>query len=716
MVGNGVKVTQMKADEGACAPSGLALVFSYGEGITNFKETFEKYDQNPLDPLGQNEGMAFSSRYSERPVPIRCCLPRRPGTGALLPMIPLLGVTSVRTSVFGNTEATVGLRSMYVAILSAHGAASEPLEWNQLARKIGHAYCREEDWNKLISDGYSSVRVGREFYAIWGPNVAKQPLYSRSLDPERVLEQGEFRWESNNWLESIYPPEPCVICIVSNTTSSVPSHSTLDPIIRSGSVIQPGSVKFSYNPSNDGNVTSPIAVIVLNSETPLPHPNAVDDAYRRLREVLQRDIDVITAHFYLLAAIDTVRTQLREDLNQIAENRTSPSMFHNGLREFWNYRLRSLSFLEHSWRLDEPGFIDENLANILDENLRLNARWESALIDIDRICQSANYFGEHPPSGLILSRPEGPPPLQVFGDVKKSVKKFQELAQESRRLQSEKRGRKESEANTSQPHQRRTIELHPFSNRETILSSISARLNASTLLTATSGLLLGLLLSGNWSTSHSAPPYEILLLFLSTFAFFFETLLLAHASRQMIYTTINVSARTEQANAVSLFLGQFPFLVALPLSIVQALYPPVDNGASGSLDGDELFLAIVVSLLGVTMAAVYLEVSQSGKFQINSYISRRGSRLGAHIFSDKERRLLVGCLHVCSAILFFDRIHNGALEWGSWIVISLMIGLLLMMTWLSWLVAGLEQFRHYEVDGWDQMGEESAGFNDPNWE
>lgn len=690
-------------------PNNIALIFSSSQSVFGGNPEFP--EDSALDVLSQGERSGFALRHSGKPIPLRCFIPRRK-SNALIPVTPIVGTSSIRRGIYVEASHSIFLKSMYLTISNGEEDSPSRRVWSDMANRVGEAFCKEDIWKK---EG-SVLRIAQEFHAIWNPSEEPMAVDAMSMDPWLILEQEEIDLTDSDWLETSWPLKPRIVAVVANRYVDSQNDSNLAPSITSATVLEPGNINLSSNDPYSAEPSGPLVVLVLCTETPLPHPTAVDAAHVKLRHYLQRDIDLVTAHWHLLSSIDVVRSQLRGSLEDISSETSSASEFHKKLRRFWDYRLKSLAYLEHAWRINEPGFVDSRLAKLLETEVNLSERWGSSLREIDRICEAAKYFEDHPPD-RIIDAPRRIQSLEVFSDATFSWKKIAELTATSRSSQRSKRDRGiRAENDQHHGHLFRTVQVHPFSNRSTILGSISARLAASTMLTATSGLLLGLLLAGSWGVTSSGPPYEVLLLFLSTFAFFFETLLLAHASREMAFTTVNVAARTEQANAVSLFLGQYPFVVALPLAITRALAVEDTEGMGANLSGNRLILSIAVSVLGLLMVAIYFEVGNVGKFSMQSYLSNRGERLDAHIFGDMYRRGLIGVLHLLAAVLLVDRIVGGMLAWTSWVVISLMICFLMVLTRISWAIAGLEEFRHYEVDVWDRMGQERAGFNDPDWE
>lgn len=458
--------------------------------------------------------------------------------------------------------------------------------------------------------------------------------------------------------------------------------------------------------------------VALRSRHVTGHLEDSANEARKLRTELHVLADFLSAHLFVLQSLQTIRDKMLEYLDDVVgvnggdervddrgrQSDTQASGDRNraaaqtmiardtAIQRIWKLRTDSLREMENRWHLNDPPIGGQPILRLLEERLGLTAAWERERSEVHRIAEVADYLGNHQPRILVGRMPDNP-----------SKKPTDELhpwlsAQAPRSRIEKSRGR--------------LVELHPFRNRDMIMATVGSRITTSALLTATAGLLLGLLLS---NPDNLESPIDSLLLLVSTIAFFFETLILSHGARMLQFTTKAVALRSERASGVALFLGQYAFAIALPMAMTRLM-------ASGGLSAGGRFLSYVVSVLALVTMVIYFEIIEAGSFKLMSLPAIRDGSGGSEgairrygKFGARGDRVVVGVLHLMAIIVLFS-VLLGLPEWLRWSAVSLLLVLLAVMAAMSWLVSGYEGYFYYEVDEWDCMGEEERSFVEgPNW-
>lgn len=426
---------------------------------------------------------------------------------------------------------------------------------------------------------------------------------------------------------------------------------------------------------------------------------------RKLRDELYLLTDFLAGHLFLLQSLQTIREKMLEHLDELVAigsgylhrleidasdtefgNRTAVNTMiarDTAIHKIWKLRTDSLHELEHKWHLNDPSPSCQPLLRLIEDRLNLTEAWERERTEVHRIAEVADYLGDHKPRILAGHMPVyQPPDLPNWLGVDKQKSPKSRPGVSPGRL----------------------VELHPFRNRDMIMATVGSRITTSALLTATAGLLLGLLLS---EPENLESPFDSLLLLVSTIAFFFETLVLSHGARMLQFTTRAVALRVERANGVALFLGQYPFAIALPLAMTRLI-------GNSDLTGEGRILSYVVSILALLALVIYFELIEAGSFKLMSLPAIRPDADGGAIhrfgrFGALGGRIIVGVLHLMAMLVLFGAML-GWPDWLLWSAVSSLLVLLTVMACVSWIVSGYEGYVYYEVDDWDCMGEEERSF------
>lgn len=251
----------------------------------------------------------------------------------------------------------------------------------------------------------------------------------------------------------------------------------------------------------------------------------------------------------------------------------------------------------------------------------------------------------------------------------------------------------------------RSIELHPFLNRDSIFQEMQASLMVTTLMTATCGIILGVLIQNAagavgksiWSLQSSSLQWDFGILFVATFAFFYSTLICANAvGRLARQSTTLIDHQLDRAAAYSEYLGKYPFVISVTM--------------------------VLITVLGEARIWVQLLVGILGWLLVVSYSTTKGIAMlttdfgDGRIGSDSLRRIIQGVvvflslsLMVVLPILSADLKSALALTWlsvGTGISTVLMLSILATMTWLSTAMPTPSDALHFKVHSWDRLGRE----------
>jgi hypothetical protein len=199
-------------------------------------------------------------------------------------------------------------------------------------------------------------------------------------------------------------------------------------------------------------------------------------------------------------------------------------------------------------------------------------------------------------------------------------------------------------------------------------------------MTASSAVFLGVVLKNGES---KALPMDILFLFVATFGFLFATLIYANASGRLARIgTFGYEAQVEIANRVSEYLGVFPLLIAIPLSVARFL------------DAGPIPWAVAILALIATTAYHYLRGASLLERDISD------DRIG----SDRQRRFVIVPLIVIfmAATLVGQLVHVGWIETVG--AVGFGVGSVVMLL-LSAMLPERSNPQEYVVDDWDHSDE-----------
>ena len=688
---------------------------------------FETPDARDL--LAPDErGMFVGHRISGPVQPVACKFPR-PSAGGV-PNIEMVGSTATRLA--SNTDGI-----LTTSVRLGIETTSESSRWSEVGAHPGLAITRS-DLRNLLSQERLLVRLARDLALSLtrGDDNPIRKIWDDTSDPDSfdlrsrvdsIFEAKRRRGdgEDRTTVEGLSNVDVNVVLILAQklVVSRVEKPVDGDDAIRSMIIDEA-----DFAQRDRGSVRS-VAVVVQSEHVAKDIRAARNDA-QKLQTRLHCLIDVISSHLFLLEAAFQVQKQLIKAVAELVDSGTEAQIRQKLISNVWQLRAESLWRFERPWSLIHIDGTHEAGAGFLKEvvsTLGMLRDWEQCRSDVERISAVADYSASHevekvsqlighipdvpqiyfpdPLRNVMVSRrPEGDEPglfrslfrldllralMLVFSDPK--------TATPSREGQS---------------RARRLVEIHPFENRDTIINTIGSRITTSALLTATAGLLLGLLLSDR---DNLTAPHDALLLLVATISFLFETLMLANVSRGLQFTTLQIARNAERASGVALFVGQYPFAIALALSMTRLI-------AGEDPTGEGTFLIMVVSALTLIMLVVYFDVIEAGSFGLRTIVKGDSTEEPPryNIFGRKARRRLMGVLHSLALLLLIGSINSVSAwfalsPWLMWTVEFMLIGMLASMAAMSWVVAGSERYSYYEVDAWDCMGVERASFFDDSW-
>lgn len=259
----------------------------------------------------------------------------------------------------------------------------------------------------------------------------------------------------------------------------------------------------------------------------------------------------------------------------------------------------------------------------------------------------------------------------------------------------------------------RAIELHPYQNRANLLGEVSSVLSLNAFMTATAGIFLSVVLQNGVAgdaRSSPIPPYDILFLFLATFAFFFSTLIYGRAaSRIARLGTVGVDSMFNTASSVSEYLGKYAFLIALPITVFRYLY--------GSTNANTISVGVAFLALCTLVAYQFLPYVSllSEEIRGRRQIARGETEIEdvGGIGSDAWRRIFIVILTALTASAYFSALWPFPLlmHIACWCLVVLLILLMLF----SFVAPERKNPSLYEVEDWDMLGFEEASLRDPHW-
>ena len=680
---------------------------------------------HPLDALdGEEQGNFVDSRCSRNPIGISCRFPRAVD-GSISTGIEMLGTAATRISSLSDVVVARSFRLQIERDRDLPQNSGGSLTWPELVAHPGAAVTAADlaeldAWT--VSQELIRANRGRKWdEASLEPWKLVESISEAPFAESPSVDDSEFAVDPDvKFWPQLQNIRPGVLIILRHVSQQCRAGKCQAPM-------QLDSVRLSrynYVDSSKGEKVAQERYVFTLDATTIGYPDKIRVDLERQLLSLHLSLDVLVSHLFLLAGLKHICGLFEDDADALLKATLAKSDPARSMRRvelsvarMAQRRMRSLRWFEHAWELDSDRYRDDVLRCSADSTLNVGNDWLKTLKDIrgleevstDLANRSMHGRLRRPLPGANRSQVEMP---SIFSTKHKewwggiSLSNWRELRGVDRNRSESVEGRAGGNERSA-----RLVELHPFSNRDIILGTISTRITTSSLLTATAGVLLGLVLSNPRGLVEA--PHAVLLLLISTFAFFFETLMLSQASRSLEFTTMEVAIHSQRATGISLFLGQYPFAVALPMTISRLI-------GSDNRTNEDLFLSGVVCLLGLLLLIVYFEVIEAGSFAIRSYPRPLGADELArppgrnHIFPTTSRRLLMVTLHLMTAGLLVGRLVDRA-YWWMWIIEIVLIGSLFLMAYMSWLVARFERHYYYEIDSWDEMGVETASFLDFEW-
>ena len=720
----------------------------------------DAFNLDPIASFGSHE------RFASDAISLRCNFP--PGGDARVGTYPILGTAVSRHSVFRcaeNTSLSVRIEGDQIDSLS--------VPWAELAEMQGVAKIHSSNLRRLLARGHSSATALTRILADADTDMSDLQFdesdeldfdllsaldsIMRRLPSDYVSDQKQevrlFNEEDfkaavgiNGMTKKGDPSRVgmhsrvLVVLTVSLCIDRMAENSGTDlsDFDFETTIVAPERTGVTARIDEEGGGTDNSLVALAVSLSGTVH-NV--DLARSIVEQAQRELEISTelaaSQVLLLRSMAKLCKHVEHKMESIENVSESDfTLLHrtNMAYDFISTESFAKRVLEGGWCLDEPGYVNDRVLGWLDRGLGLTAYWRAECRRLRDVCSlgvtlidsrttrdrqilanegSKKTLLSAQPSILLVDRwsrdnPEAE--LESRGDhsrmplLRRLVLGYPNLNELERKI---KRRRP------------RLVEFHPFARSHLVAQSISGRLTTATMMTATSGLLLGLLVgdgsffssTGEEVVTLRPPPIDIFLLFVSTFSFFFETLILAYASRCLSFSTVGIAKLTERASDASVYLGQYSFVVALPLAVSRLV------GRTG-LEGDTLFLAIAICVMAMAFLIVYFQVLQAGSFSLLSNPQVRESEADYRqycVFSPTQRRFLLIFLHTLSALLFLGTVLELAdvgpsLDWLMWPTVVVLIGLLLALVMLAWRLAAIVELRYFEVDEWDLMGNETSSF------
>ena len=746
-----------------------SVCLTAADAILPSEVRIENYLENDFG-LDAHPTPGFNARLIGVPLSLRCDFPG--DSSAQIGHYPILGTALPFHSIFRSIETA----SLSV-LVEGDEMPSRSLEWPDLAQHPGLAKMQSSNLTRLLKRGHQSSTLIARFLAKSSPRSSRdarnqdsdqsylgldllsgldavmlpfldqQEDRSRSAESDgrgdvtRSQETDELMRQSGIWGGPMGQGMHSRVVLVLTISLAVDPKAAdaaenLNDLRFDGTIVAPerrGVVEDTDSHGEDPD--GALLVVAVSLSGTVRKPELAEHLARQAQKHMQVSCELASAQVLLLRAIAKLRRYAEDQIEYIQER--PPATITPATRAETAYQFVSLEafakrVIESGWCLNEPGYVNDRLLHLVDDKIGLTSYWQSECQRLGEMCRLGALLLDHRairdarnvgdrrnaldlserPSIFIVDRWRRPGTVDEQSSVgieskrpllERLVGGYSQLAK--------------LEGEAAMQRRPRLVEFHPFSRLPLIAQSISGRLTTATMMTATSGLLLGLLVgdgsvfsdSITGGVSRRPPPIDILLLFVSTFSFFFETLMLAYASRCISFSTVGIVRLTERASDVSTYLGQYSFVVALPLAVSRLI------GRDG-LEGDTLVLSISICSLAMAFLIIYFRVLQAGSFALlsNPKVGKTDS-LQYCVFSPRERSVIFAVLDLMSALLFLSTVLQLAnvgpdLGWMMWPVAIGLIVMLLALVVLGWRLAGIVELRYFEVDEWDLMGSERSGF------
>jgi hypothetical protein len=186
---------------------------------------------------------------------------------------------------------------------------------------------------------------------------------------------------------------------------------------------------------------------------------------------------------------------------------------------------------------------------------------------------------------------------------------------------------------------------------------------------------------------------DVLLLFIASFGFLFSTLIYANLSGRLARLgTSGHERQLELANSVSEYLGVYPLIFGLPLSVPRYLGVGV--------------VSIIVAVLAVGSLFAYHHARG---------VSILERDVGDHAIGTdwiRKRVLIPGFALFSGGMYLGNLLRQPALELPSFVAL---MALTVLVFAFSRAAPERAERRKYRVDAWDALGREARSHVDPDW-
>lgn len=408
-----------------------------------------------------------------------------------------------------------------------------------------------------------------------------------------------------------------------------------------------------------------------------------DEQVSKIGSLLEKALSQALAHDWLATRAEQVNDRQAECISRLLDDGIDVPSANDLRRQMGVLRYAFADELEMAWSDDAVDV--SGLAALLDRPARLSLRWKRESTRFERLVSVASS-DLHVRMQASIDLPDAVPGLKERNNIVRQVKMWLDHRGQLRREPEgvavrpapmlQRPGSRRGEI----PQGARQIELRPFSNRPALFWELSASIALTSFMTAASAVFLSVILQKG---QKSVLPMDVLFLFIATFGFLFATLIYANASGRLARLgTFGYEAQVEIANRVSEYLGVFPLLVAIPLSV------------SRFLEAGPISWAVAVLALVATTAYHYLRGASLLERDIAD------DRIG----SDRQRQYVIVPLIILlmSATLLGQLIRVEPLEVVGGVGFA--IGSLFMLL-LSAMLPERTNPQEYLVDEWDHSNE-----------
>jgi hypothetical protein len=233
-----------------------------------------------------------------------------------------------------------------------------------------------------------------------------------------------------------------------------------------------------------------------------------------------------------------------------------------------------------------------------------------------------------------------------------------------------------------------------------LFEEINASIALTTFMTTASVVFLGLILSDSVDRQReqvvfrgSIPSLDVLYLFVASFGFLFATLVYANSSGWLARLgTHGFERKMEIGNAVSEYMGVYPLLFAVPLTVTRYL--------------TDSFVAWSVAAIAVIALAAYHYAPGT------SLLERDIDDVA--IGNARQRKIV----WIPAMLVAATALYVGALVPVTWLVYvggAVLFVLLVLLLLFSLAAPERPDPTLYKIDPWDALGEETRSRIDPDW-